>query len=474
MTTRATSRGSAGKGAVDERTVGDLLLDADLTARELLWTRDAVLAKGRAIGLEKVVDAAAQLWSAIPDRGGDVVMTRVHALVRRRPHDDRGFWLSDSEDPAMTQVRDNLGRAARMVAARRHPTAALSEPGHLDSEAARTRIMHTLYVAAHATAASLDGYARTLRYEVGRHGRVPEGESISLAEELGERLTVVENLAAGYLQTRWPAALGAQHREPSESSRLASAVADWHIQAGRTLAGEPVAVNLLLVARVERELTIGNVVITAAASNLGRIDERDPARAIEPLVELEKKWATAARDLEPLADRTVRADRELMRAASEMRAAVREITHEQGGLATPATMDGRVDLGLAARDLHRSLPGSADVAHSLRESVADPALTGRAAGVQAICSRLGSELEAWVDVSDVANNRVLPLPRAARSALGERFASAGAAALAADIVRNVGTRGSSNAPAPRPGGQGHERREPMRAPVPAPGFGCDR
>ena len=53
---------------VDARSVGELLLDTDVTSRAALWNPAADLATARARTWGEVVEAAAQLWSAMPDR----------------------------------------------------------------------------------------------------------------------------------------------------------------------------------------------------------------------------------------------------------------------------------------------------------------------------------------------------------------------------------------------------------------------
>jgi len=474
MTSTTRSRSAARQPtAVDERSVGDLLLDADLTARDLLWDTAGELARSRTIGWERVVDAAAGLWAAIPDRSGDPTMSRVRTLAESR-NQRHAAWLAETEpDVHLVQVRDNLRRATELVAGRRHPTAPLSEPGHLDSEAARTRIMHTVYVTAHATASAVDSYRRALRWEVGRHGRFPAGESLEAAGQVSDRLRRTEYLAANYLHTRWPNALHGQHHEQPDATRLSTAVAQWRVKAGRALAGEPVATNLVLVARVERELAITTLVITNAATRLGKVHDPDSHLLLAGLGQLQKAWAAVDQDMNPLVDRRTRADPDLLHAAHGLRSATREITHDGAGLATASTMDARTDLASTTHELHRSLPGAWDITQAVRESTQDPDLIVRAGGAYALVCRGRDGLSPTgvvIDAADVVYNRPIPLPDPARTELLsnlDRVAHAATTAAALTLPRPQARAEPSTGT--RIDGQTHERRDSMRPPLPAPG-----
>ncbi len=66
---------------VDPRTVGDLLLQADLAARQVLFDSPPHMAPAKARSWGEVVEAAAGLWDAIPDRAADPSMGRIHRLI---------------------------------------------------------------------------------------------------------------------------------------------------------------------------------------------------------------------------------------------------------------------------------------------------------------------------------------------------------------------------------------------------------
>lgn len=163
----------------DERTVGDLLLDADTAARELLWDAPPDTAKAKARSWGEVVEAAADLWSSFPDRTGNPSMERIHKLTlgMHRTQQRTGWPGAGEGDPRLERVVENLSRATEMISARRHPTAPLSEPGHLDSEAARIRLMHVVYVASHGVGQALWQYNRDMRRVLDAKQRLNPGQS---------------------------------------------------------------------------------------------------------------------------------------------------------------------------------------------------------------------------------------------------------------------------------------------------------
>jgi len=164
----------------------------------------------------EVVEAAAELWAAISDRDGDPSMARIDEVATRihRTQQRTGWPGAGLTDPHLEPITNHLVRAAELVTARRHPTAPLSETGHLDSEAARTRIMHILYVSSHGVSTALNGYTRALQQRLDTRKALAPGDSLPHARDARERIGAVERLAGSYLHAHWPAALFDAHRDP--------------------------------------------------------------------------------------------------------------------------------------------------------------------------------------------------------------------------------------------------------------------
>ncbi len=464
----------------DERTVGDLLLEADLAVRELLWDAPPDVAKARARTWGEVVEAAAELWAAIPDRTGDRSMERIHKLTdgMYRAQQRTGWPGVGDGDPQLERAAECLSRAAEMVSARRHPTARLSEAAHLDSVAARTRIMHTVYVASHGVGTALRWYAIDMRRVLDGKGRVAQGQSADQSENMLTRVGTAERLAGTYLDGRWPAGLAGQHRELVEPQRLAQAVATWAVQSRRTLTGSPTVADLLYTVRTERDLVLSGGRVLQAAADRRAIDGEQHAVRLRPaLAELDDSWGRVAGDLADLTGLQRRVAPDLLAAGTELRAALREITSDLGGVAAPAAMAQRADLAAASLEVGRGLTGTVDLGHVVREVVNDPRLSAPAKGVQSVASRLDVDPgdAAWVEAGALLHNRPVPLPAAVRDAMSTELEHVTRAAVTADSAASfLGTaRHTPPAAPPLQPGRAHESRA-VSAMTAAPGFGCDR
>ncbi len=470
---------------VDARSVGELLLDTDVTSRAALWNPAADLATARARTWGEVVEAAAELWSAMPDRDGDPSMRRIRQLTEALHRTQRRTqWPgAGPADPHLESIATSLSRAAQLVAGRRHPIAALSPAAHLDSEAARTRLMHVLYVSAHSVTVCLDRYAETLRQRLSQHRALGPGESPRRAQDTRERVAAVERLAGSYLQSRWPTALTGEHRDAVELARLQQALVRWDVQAHRTLAGTATAVNLTWIVRVQRDITVATAIIGSAAASRGALDPQHTERMAPALAALEQAWGTVGADLEPLQGRHRQPDPKLLPAAREVQAALRDITHDGAGLTTPAVMASRVDLPAAAASLRDSLTAGVDLAHVVCDALQDPQLTvaARAAHTMAASGQDEPTLAGWVQAGDLHHNREIAVPLPARQILAKHAGAVVAAALAAEsagaVFRPVKALGEHTPGATaQPDGRRHEDRTlPTLAPKSeAPGWGCER
>lgn len=477
--TTGRSRATTPPDQNDERTVGDLLLDADISARELLWDAPPDSAKAKARLWGEVIEAAADLWSSFPDRTGNPSMERIHKLTlgMHRTQQRTGWPGVGEGDPHLERVVENLSRATEMISSRRHPTAPLSELGHLDSEAARTRIMHVVYVAAHGVGQALWQYNRDLRRVLNAKHRLDPGQSADQSHNLLVRVGTAEQLAAAYLQGRWPGRLTGQHREPVAPARLEQAVASWDVQARRTLAASPTAADVLFTVKVERDLTVTGGRIVAAAAQLGAIDTGQHADRLQPaLVQLDEAWARLGGDLEQITGRARRVDPDLLRSGAALRASLREVTVDLGAHADPATMAERADLRAASLEVHRGLVAAIDLGYVVRDAITDPELTAPARGVQAACLLFAVQPDegAWVDAADAYANRPVRLPEPLRESLAERNADVVAAAVRVDSAGTfLGVNRQSSPSDPSTDGRGHEERAIGVRPAPGPGYECD-
>ena len=467
---------------VDERSVGELLMHADLTCRQVLADPDAGNARALMRTWGELVEACVDLWNAIPGDQGDPVMSRIEAAASalHRAQIKAGWPGAGDTDDRLSHAGDSLSRAADLVASRRPTFTPVSAEVGAAVDAARTRLMHTLYVATHGVGVALGDYMTEGAEHLDRKRRVPPGESLKQARHAFQRLGAVEDLARGYLNVRWPEALGGEHREPPAGTRLDRALAQWDVQAHRSLAGTPTTANLHLVAVVQRDVAVAGQFLTQAAARTNAIDAHQHAsRLATPLADVEASWATLGRHLQqltPPGDRRI--DPALLLAGNELRASLREITHDGAAIATPDVMAGRTDLATASRSIHTSNATALELSHVLREVVQDPTLTVSAKGAHALATdQTGRHpVHAWIDAADLHHNRDVPLPQVLRETLTgaiDHTLSANMTANSAGTFLQQSTPQQVAAAARMTGRQQQDRTPPALA-VTTPGYGCER
>ena len=428
---RTAARTEAGDRPVDERTVGELLLAADVTVRDALWDSGRVVAKQRVQSWVEVVDAASALWAAVPDRTRDPAMERIHRITLgvAKTNQRMGWPPADvPPDPHLDNAAADLRRAAQLVSSRRHPTARLSEAGHQDSEATRTRLMHVVSVATHGMRWSLSRYVRDLERIREARSVIGVGDSVVASRDVLHRTAPIEQLAGAYLRGRWPGVLDGEHRDPVPD-RLSQAMAGWEVQVRRSLVKAPTAATLLFAASVERQRVLAAEFVIGSAATLGLVDGAEFVNRTKPALEsLGGAWARLERDLAPLSGWR-RADPELGRAAEEMRAGLRELTHDGARLASPQTMTDRTDLVVASRSLHLGASLGSEVAHAMREAIDEIVWTVPARGASEVYQALGVA-PTQVDSAAVRTGATLPLSDVGLRAL---------AAHIDDVARVAGT-----------------------------------
>lgn len=234
----------------------------------------------------------------------------------------------------------------------------------------------------------------------------------------------VETLAGGYLDGRWPAVLTGEHRDPPTAGRLPVALAIWDLQAHRALVATPTIGTLLYVAHGQRDITVSAQLVMRAAAHRGSIDPAQYERRLQPAVaDIEAAWSHLSGVLYQLATPAQRrVDPGLLQAGNEVRAGIREVTHDGSGPRSPHRMAQVADLAQTSRAFHAAIAASIDLAHLAREVVTDPDLVGGARGVQAIAAErtaASHPVAAWVDAADLSHNKSVGLVDPVRDVLNE-------------------------------------------------------
>jgi len=450
----------------DHRSVGELLRDVDAQTRLLLFDATGDTAGPMLRGWPDVVAAATSVWQALPGRPVDP--DRAAALdrpvVRIAGVTDA---LSESlrvttwpgagpVDPRTVAVTDTLARAGQLVARYGAEVHAEHAAVHRDIQAARTRVVHALYVTAHAVRVALHEYSRDVRRAAEASGHPIPSPKYASPHVVGrtatwlERLSSCERVAGQYLKGRYPQSLaGEVDPPPDDPARLRRALAAWDVQVHRTLAARPTPANIVVATGTQATVAAATARLLDAAERAGGILPSHAAGQLLPAVESAGyAWTQQANRWGDLWSPSDAPDPALTRAAAEVRAAYAEYTHEKTGPASLTDVAARPGVAAAVQASLEALQAAPELAHALTERTADPTLRGPA---RTLSIRAHNEVEAglvagvtsdedivWVRPADIAAKRLVPLPAPPAESL-KRAATRTAqlTTAAAHIVDNV-------------------------------------
>ncbi|GGD10356.1 hypothetical protein [Nocardioides daphniae] len=431
----------------DVRSIGEMLFDVDHLARQLLMDVGGDDAGTLLRSWPTMVAAAEDLWASLPggrpgvdERDRPITSLSAQAATIESSLTGRKAWPGQGPtNPRVDQMTQTLLNAAALV--RRYGAAIPHEQteAHRDLEAARTRIMHGLYLTAHAVNVALHDNGRdrvTDARESGRRVQLAQHHSPYAVAPTGvwvDRMSACENTARSYLTNRFPHALtGEAIRPVDDPGRLAQALADWDIQSHRALARQLEPSNILLITRTQGLIAGASMVLVDAAATAGILEPSD--RLVPAIADAGHSWSNLASRWGDLAPPGARLEEPLARAAAEVRAAYRQITHDTTTLATPEVIATRPGLPQATAATLRAIEAGSELAHVVAEKADTPNLTGPA---RALSRRAHNDVESgcvaappegdvvWISPADILARRWVPIPRPVATAL--RAASATAA-----------------------------------------------
>ena len=425
-------------GDVDARSVGELLLDAEHLSRQLLLEVTGERAESLIWTWGEVVEAAGQLWDAIPSPAPGATadpMQRLQHVSRSAQRQIRGDRrTAPPADTQLDQIASTFIWATDLVAS--HAVPPVSEAARADVEAARLRIMHTLYVATHGVIVAVREHLEDLRQQAHEDNVAHRGEPLGavLAQQRISRLGVVERLAGACVDGHYVKALAGE-ATPAPAlghQRLADALTGWDIQLHRTLAVHQDAQTLSIVSRTQADVATATAVLLGAAASTGHLAAEDYQRLSLALAGSQRAWMQAGirwADLIELGKQPL--DPKLFSAANELRAAAREITHDRTSWAEPNLIAQRVDLYALLPGLGQSLAAAPAAAAACREAAVQPVLQGPA---RPMAARIRAQLNrdednagptavenptAAISPAAIASNRVVAAPQPLRNALLE-------------------------------------------------------
>ncbi|GAB7005244.1 hypothetical protein JCM18899A_27170 [Nocardioides sp. AN3] len=163
----------------DVRSVGEMLFDVDYLARQLLMDVDGDDAGTLLRSWPTMVAAAEDLWASLPgrrpgidERDRAMASLDAQAATIEASLTGRKAWPGQGPtNPRLDQMTQTLINAAALV--RRYGAEIPHEQpdSHRDLEAARTRIMHGLYLTAHAVNVALHDNGRDRVNDARESGR---------------------------------------------------------------------------------------------------------------------------------------------------------------------------------------------------------------------------------------------------------------------------------------------------------------
>jgi hypothetical protein len=441
----------------DVRSVGEMLLDVDYLARQLLMDVTGGDAAPLVRGWPDVVAAASDLWTALPVRRSPVTgesethhMDRLQSLAAGIQRNLGTGWPGPgSSDPRTTQIATTLTHAARLVQRYAEEIPAERTVIRQDVDAARARIMHGLYLTAHALGVSLHQRCRDRHRDALAAGR-PLPLSTRHSPYAGSRtapwirrLAMCESAAAAYVDGRFAPVLAGEAPRPLEDpGRLQRALTAWDIQAHRTLASAPTPTEVLLVARTQGLIAGAGLVLLDAAVRADLLPSATTTERLLPALNAAgRAWTHLASRWSDLTTPAPRLDGDLVRAATEVRAASRELTHDTTTMASLEEIAARPGLDTATGAILHALETGAEIAYVVAELADNPHLTGPA---RALSIRAHNDVESgvaaphpapgdivWVAPGDIVTNRHVLLPPPVAEALRRAGVTASHAADAA-------------------------------------------
>ena len=416
----------------DVRSVGEMLFDVDYLARQLLMDVDGDDAGTLLRSWPTMVAVAEDLWASLPgrrpgvdERDRPMTSLAAQAATIEASLTGRKAWPGQGPtNPRLDQMTQTLINAAALV--RRYGAEIPHEQpdSHRDLEAARTRIMHGLYLTAHAVNVALHDNGRDRvndARESGRRIHLAQHHSPYAVAPTGawiDRMSACENTARSYLSDRFAQALAGEAIRPVEDpSRLTQALANWDIQSHRALARQLEPSNILLITRTQGLIAGASMVLVDAAATAGILEPSD--RLVPAIADAGRSWSNLASRWGDLAPPGARIQEPLARAAAEVRAAYRQITHDTTRLASPEVIAERPGLPQAVTATLRAVEAGCELAVVVAENADNPNLSGPA---RALSRRAHNDVESglatppaegdvvWVSPADILAKRLVPLP----------------------------------------------------------------
>ena len=295
----------------EARSVGELLLDCELIARDVLIDVDQMGGRTMVRTWGELVQSAGDLWQALPRTarnplGGDArkpddtFMDQLQGIARTLARARADQWPGDGPaDSRLLRISENLLKASELVTWHRDDVRPMRAEVRNDLSAAKARLMHTLYLAAHGVNVALRQDIATFEgIRADRHVFAPQ-ESLACSRTALQRVSAFEQLAGSYVSRTYPGALGGEHQPNPSGGRLGHALACFDVQVHRTLSsGEARGADLMVTAHGQALIMLAGQALLRAGAETGAINPGEyRSRLSGALEEAQSSWAGVGQHL---------------------------------------------------------------------------------------------------------------------------------------------------------------------------------
>jgi len=396
--------------ARDQRSVGELLLDADITARSMMADLDTQQVPGMLRAWPGTVRAAGAFWDALPTdanwqpgrqhipdpplRSHLRQLTAQTAALEHAFHSDfsgheiREPWpLPGDPDERLTRITEDLQQAATMVtrnSARIIRSGTWTPRQTADLQAACTRVMHTLYVCAHAVATTCEDFAAEEQRRIGDKPNI-NGKDLkpgARASRMGDRLRQIERIAEPGVHGQTSRHAQRHDDSPGGLDRLRHAVSEWGTATARLGEDDLTTGRMRWVSRVDGAVTAATAMLSQAGQATGEFSEDLVEPLMAGLQASHRQWAGIERTAGQITDMSDVPPPEEVHAGNELLAALRELTWDGTAQASPTTLSERVDLTQAVGVLRVSLGHATFHAQDLQHAAASRRVLAHARPIQ--------------------------------------------------------------------------------------------
>lgn len=380
---------------MNDLSVGELLIEANRSIRNVTWDIDTIHARGVLAAWPDLAQASRRVLDLLPIPG-------------------QRTWIDAADFNPVTRAQTATPTEAIIDAARLLNRAAdlldaYGPPAGTDIEGAkvaRASVILGLHTAAHTATVALSGHiaAETQR----RLPYVPHGTMPTLRRRFKDLEAALsdENTRAGLGRMRVDTPAG------DSTVRVGEALTRWRVTASAALKGSPTRDDIQNVVQIEALLTSYAAAFGAAAQGAGVITDAEAGMLSKSLVGARRGWERLSAAWPDHLVEPRSSDQDLVDESKNVRTALEAATRDGIRWAQPDVIAARVDLPVVLADMRTAMRGSRALAEQLTtlpaRLVEDDALHGYSRPLAATLATNPADLSGQ-GLTDTLVNKLIPL-----------------------------------------------------------------